>query len=246
VQPFTQGASTAGDKAQVSSAQGAVSGSYGQSVLPACQSATADRYPFVTASKDDAPVIDLLRLFGLNGQLLAYTNQQLRPLLDTTGPVWRWRTDSPVAAGFDPTSAQEFQKAQQISDLISSGLTLKVDPDGFGGQVTAAELSVGGQVNRFDAGQAGERIVQWNLSGLPQAKLTLYSGATKVNEFSFDGPWALFRLMDSARKENAGPLAVRATFGSGAASATLRFILPDLNNPFSRGGPWSFRCPPKL
>ena len=29
------------------------------------------------------------------------------------------------------------------------------------------------------------------------------------------GPWALFRLMDKARRENAGPQTLLATFGEG-------------------------------
>ena len=52
--------------------------------------------------------------------------------------------------------------------------------------------------------------------------------------------------MDVAKKENAGPLAIKATFGEGASYATFRITLPDTNNPFSRGGPWSFRCPGRL
>ena len=76
--------------------------------------------------------------------------------------------------------------------------------------------------------------------------MTLYAGATKQKDFSFDGPWALYRLMDEAKKENAGPLAIKATFGEGSAYVTFRITLPSEDNPFSRGGPWSFRCPPKL
>ena len=246
VQAFTASASKAGDKAQVSSAQGAVSTAYASNVAPTCQSATNDRYPFVTASKNDAPAVDLLRLFGLNGQMENFVNAQLRPLLDTTGPVWRWKTDNPVAASFDPESAGEFQKATAIRDLLSTGLPLKVEAQGFGGATTAAEISIGGQTYRFDAGQTGQRPVQWSPSSLPEAHVTLYAGTTKQRDFSFDGPWALFRLMDVAKKENSGPLAIKATFGEGAAFATFRIILPDTNNPFSRGGAWSFRCPPKL
>jgi type VI secretion system protein ImpL len=63
---------------------------------------------------------------------------------------------------------------------------------------------------------------------------------------SFTGPWALFRLMDSARKQNTGPTSFSATFGQGANTATFKITLPSDQNPFSRGGLWSFRCPSKL
>ncbi len=246
VQAYAAGAAHQGDQAQVSAAQGAVASLYDQTVAPACRSVTENRYPFVTASANDAPVGDLLRLFGANGQMDNFVQQRLRPLTDSAGPVWRWRADDPVAATFDPTSAGEFQKANDIRDLLLSGVALKVEAVGFGGATTAAELSVGGTTYRFDAGQAGQRPIQWSPTALPEAHVTLFAGAQKQNSFSFEGPWALFRLMDVARKENAGPLAIKATFGEGAASATFRVILPGTSNPFSRGGPWSFRCPPKL
>jgi type VI secretion system protein ImpL len=245
VQPFAAAASKQGDKAQISSAEGAVSGGYA-SLASACQSVTQDRYPFVTASNSDAPVVDLLRVFGMGGQLEGYTNQQLRPLLDTTRPVWRWRADNPVAAGFDPTSAGQFQKAAAIRDLLAGGLTLKIEGEGFGGATTAAEISAGGQTYRFDAGQTGQRVLQWTASGVPEAHVTLFAGTAKQRDYTFEGPWALFRLIDAAKKENAGPMAIKATFGEGASYATFKITLPSIDNPFSRGGPWSFRCPPKL
>jgi type VI secretion system protein ImpL len=246
VQAYAAGASHQGDQAQVSSAQGAVSGDYDQTVGPACRSVTEQRYPFVTASANDAPTGDLLRVFGANGQMDNFVQQKLRPMVDSSGPIWRWRAGDPVAATLDPTSAGEFQKAGDIRDMLLSGLTLKVEAVGFGGATTAAELSMGGVTYRFDANQTGQRPLQWSPSALPEAHVTLFAGTQKQNSFAFEGPWALFRLMDAARKENAGPQAFKATFGEGASSVTFRIILPGTTNPFSRGGPWSFRCPPKL
>lgn len=246
VQAVTSGSSKAGDKAQVSSATGAVSTIYEAQVAPQCRSVTDQRYPFVTASKNDAPLGDLLRTFGLNGTVDQFIQTKLRSLLDTSGPVWRWKSGDPVAAALDPTSADEFRKGQGVRDLLSTGVPLKVESAGFGGSTTSAEIAFGGQTQKFDANQAGARTMQWTANGLPEAHVTLYAGATKLRDFTFDGPWALFRLMDVAKKENAGPQALKATFGEGAAYATFRFTLPSPDNPFSRGGPWSFRCPPKL
>ena len=246
IQNVTAAASKAGDKAQVSAATGAVSTVYEQQLAPQCRSVTEQRYPFVTASKNDAPLGDLLRVFGMNAGVDQFTQTKLRPLLDTSGPVWRWKAGDPVAAALDPTSADEFRKAEGVRDLLVSGAPLKVESAGFGGAVTAAEIAFGGQTQRFDANQAGQRTMQWTASSLPEAHVTLYAGAVKLKEITADGPWALFRLMDGARKENAGPQTIKATFGDGATTATFRFTLPSPENPFSRGGPWSFRCPPKL
>jgi type VI secretion system protein ImpL len=63
---------------------------------------------------------------------------------------------------------------------------------------------------------------------------------------SAEGPWAFFRLMDKADKQNAGPRTILATFRSGSQWVTLSFELPSTNSPFSRGGMWTFRCPGSL
>jgi type VI secretion system protein ImpL len=86
----------------------------------------------------------------------------------------------------------------------------------------------------------------WSLGGLPEAHVSLFNGSQEVKRFQGDGVWALFRLMDAAAKENAGPTAIKATFGQGAQFATFRIDLPSSSNPFSRGGLWSFRCPARL
>jgi type VI secretion system protein ImpL len=86
----------------------------------------------------------------------------------------------------------------------------------------------------------------WSLSSLPEAQVTLYNGTKVVKTYSFSGPWAIFRLMGKAKMENAGPTAFKATFGEGAAFATLKIDLNSDRNPFRRGSLWSFRCPPNL
>ena len=245
-QSFTAPASKQGDSAQLSSATGAIATAYGQSVLPSCASAITDRYPFVAASQNDAPVGDLLRVFGLNGQIDSFAQTRLAPLMDIGGKTWRWRSGDPIAASFDPTSAAEFQKAAALRELFLSGASAKIEAVGFGGSITAVEFAAGGQTYRFDAGQAGQRPIQWTTSALPAASVTLFAGTTKVKTYSFEGPWALFRLFDASRRENDGPTAFKATFGDAAATTTFRVALPGASNPFSRGGLWSFHCPSRL
>lgn len=61
-----------------------------------------------------------------------------------------------------------------------------------------------------------------------------------------EGPWAFFRLMDKADKQNSGPQKILATFRSGSHWATVSFELPSTSSPFTRGGMWTFRCPTAL
>lgn len=246
LQGFVAGATQSGAKAQVSAAQGAISDAYAQNVLPSCKAATQDKYPFFGGSQVDASIMDVQQVFGMGGTMAAFETQRMTPLLDTSGPVWRWKAD-PLTAALDPASPDQFAKASQLRTMLVSGVNVKIEVQTFGGGVDAVEFAAGGTNYRFDAAANGARPVMWSAQGsLPQASVTLFKGTTQVTRIETQGPWALFRLFDKAKRENAGAQAVLATFGSGAQSVVFKLSLPDDKNPFSRGGVWSFRCPTVL
>lgn len=247
LQGFVAAAAQGGKTAQVSSAQGAVADGYRKDLAPICQQAVADHYPFNAGSQSDAAVTDMLQVFGAGGSFEAFTRDRLASLINRVGPVWRWNTEDPVGAALDPLAAEAFHKADEIHDLLSAGLNMQVEGAGFGGAVTAVEISSGGVTYRFETSTVGAKPLSWSASsGLQEAHVTLFSGANTLKTFSARGPWAIFRLMDKARQENAGPTAFKATFGEGAAFATLKFDLNSDRNPFRRGSLWSFRCPSTL
>ena len=247
LQGFVASAATGGKTATVTAAQGAIADAYVNSVLPDCRMATQDKYPFFGNAEADASLVDVQRVFGMNGSFDAFLTQRIIPLLDMAGPIWRWNTTNPTAAALNPSSPDEFRKAQTLRNMVMGGVNVKFEARAFGGGVDAVELTVGSSTYRFDGTSGGERPVIWSAQGnVPQAAVTLFTGTTKVGEVRKSGPWALFRLMDDARKENAGEQAMLATFGSGAQTAVFKVTLPGDSNPFSRGGVWSFRCPVAL
>jgi type VI secretion system protein ImpL len=247
LQSFVAGATSGGKTATVSAAQGAITDAYTNSVLPDCRQATQDKYPFVGTSPADASLVDVQRVFAMNGSLDAFVSQRIVPMLDTGGSVWRWKSTDPLAATLNPSTPDEFSKAKALRDLIAGGLTVQFEAKAFGGGVDSAELQVGSSDYKFDGASAEQRPVVWAAQGnVPQASVTLFKTGQQVAQVKKTGPWALFRLMDEARKENAGPQTILATFGNGAQTAVFKVSLPDVPNPFGRGGVWSFRCPAAL
>jgi type VI secretion system protein ImpL len=246
LQGFVAQAAKGGAAAATTTQQGAVATAYTTNLATSCQTLVADHYPFVAAAPADAPVADLQRVFGMGGQMDSFARDQLTPLLDASGPVWRWRADNPVAASLDPVSAEQFHRAAQLRDLLASGQPMQIEEVAFGAGVTSAEVSAGGITYKFDGTTPGGRPLNWNVNGLPEAHVSLFNKLTPLPPITFSGPWALFRLMDSARKQNTGPTSFNATFGQGANTATFKITLPSDQNPFSRGGIWSFRCPSTL
>ena len=252
MQSFIASVVGGGQSAAISSAQGAIGDAYSKSVMPACQMATQDRYPFYGKTRDNpnpmnASLIDVQQVFGLGGTMDAFLQQRVMPLLDTSTPVWRWAADKTMTDGLSPSTPEEFYKARQLRDMLMAGLVVRVEAKTFGAGIDAAELLVGSAQNRFEPGSAGEKQVIWSAQGnVPQASLVLYSQGAKVKEINQSGPWALFRLMDEARFEKRGG-AWYATFGAGTGSVAFKMIFPTEQNPFARGTvPWSFRCPSAL
>ena len=247
LQGFVAGATQSGATAQVSAAQGAISEAYTASVLPDCKQTTQDKYPFFGNSAVDAGLVDVQKVFGMNGTIEGFQTQRMAPLLDTAGPVWRWKADNALAKALDPASPNEFAKAVQMRDMLVSGIAIKIEPQTMGAGIDAVEFAAGGTSYRFDAAATGARPVLWSAQGsLPQASVTVFKGTTQISKIETQGPWALFRLFDKAKRENAGAQALLATFGDGAQSVVFKISLPDDRNPFSRGGVWSFRCPTTL
>jgi type VI secretion system protein ImpL len=244
LKPFVAQASKQGDAAGAAAIGGAEARAYGP-VLADCLGATTGRYPFVRASQNDAAVGDMLRVFG-PGSSIENFRVRIQSYLDMGGSAWRWRTDDPTAASFDPGSAQQFQRASQIRDLLAAGIPFQIQADGFGPGVASAELSIGGNVVRFQPGQSDRRAYQWSPQGLQEARLVLEVGGKNETVVSATGPWAAFRLFDAARLENAGPTAFKATFGAGTETVSYRVTLTSEVNPFSRGGPFLFHCPARL
>ncbi|MET0180631.1 MAG: type VI secretion IcmF C-terminal domain-containing protein, partial [Novosphingobium sp.] len=244
---FVAAATEGSARAQEDVSKGAITDAYAQSVLPDCRAATQDRYPFFGLAEADADLIEVQRVFGLGGVIENFFRQRVLPLLDTNGPIWRWNADDPVAQQLNPSSPDEFAKAGEVRDLLVGGVTVKVEASAFGGEVDAAELASGGVTARFERAAPVVRQVSWSAQGgVPEAGVTLFKGTTKVFSDGTEGPWALFRLMDKAKRENAGPRALLATFGQAAGSVTFKITLRNERNPFGRGGLWSFRCPVSL
>ena len=245
---FLEAAAKGGAAAQLSAAKGAVATEYAQNVLPACREVAQERYPFFATSNVDAGTVDVLRVFGSTGILETFVQQRLAALIDRSGAMWRWRSDNTVAASLDPATPEELAKAGQVRDLLAAGLSLKVEVERMGPDTASIDFSSGTSTQHFDRNATGAKPVSWSAQGTPEAYIAFQRPGEAAASVRIDaqGPWALFRLLDKADRQNSGERAIKATFRSANQWATLIINFPSSQNPFSRGGMWSFRCPGAL
>lgn len=205
-----------------------------------------DRFPFNKTSAVDAPPTDVLQLFGFNGEIDQVV-KRLEPAIDKSGAVWGWRQDLPEATLFPKSVAAEIQKAAVIRDLLASGLRLEIDAGAFSGGVTAAELVIGDKRVLFDSAKPRKESIQWSFTGKPEASLKLMSAEGIEASRNFEGPWSLFRLIQSASDNETVADTVRVRFAQGPKAVTLQIRSANsLYNPFGTMGFQSFRCPGDL
>lgn len=246
LQNFARQAMRSGASAAARSAQTALDAEYARDVLPACRLATQGRYPFAPGASEDARLADVQQFFGMSGTLDRFVQQRLGGLLETAGPIWRWKSGDPVAASFRPSSAAQFQKAAAIRALLAGGMAVNVGLAQLGKDVSAVQFAAGGASYRFDSASGEPRPVLWSASALPSAGLQFFANQRVLSSIDTRGSWALFRLVDRAQVSNAGPSQLRLAFGQGAQAARLTLTLPGSESPFGRGGPFAFRCPERL
>ncbi len=86
-------------------------------ILPFCQAALNNRYPFTAESAVDVNVKDFARLFGPGGLIDAFTNDHLINYVDTTAQPWKWRADF----GLSSDALKAFEQARRIRDDLFPG-----------------------------------------------------------------------------------------------------------------------------
>ena len=209
---------------------------YAQNVLPECLRIFGKGYPFGDGS-DLAPA-DVTRVAGL---VASFGRDQLGPYLKReTGPLkgWSWVSE-PTVKSFQPASAAAFQRAGDVEAMMGGNLVLRLAaaPITKGG----IRLRAGGVPMELTPQGAGERF-SWSSGGSQIAEIAAIAGGSAPT-LREEGPWALFRVLAKAKKQQLGPGRYRFTFTPDSAIDIEVAGGPD---PFAAAGPFALRCPAKL
>ena len=237
-----ESAAGTGTRAQVTTVTGAVATSWNDA-SGACKEVAEQRYPFFGASAQDAQMLDMLQVFGGGGTLnirraasQAVDRHQRANVALARRQCHHGRIQSRLAGGI--------RKGRANSDLLTTGLAVKVRVEQFGSDTDAVEISSGNGTQRLDEDIRDRASLSWSpqgksgsicsdVPGDPGAASANAGGAcgdggtgrladrgeqAAPTRLSFappassstqwhqrGGPWALFRLMDKADEQNAGP-----------------------------------------
>jgi type VI secretion system protein ImpL len=223
-------------------------------VLPRCNAAF-DRYPFVATSSSDVPPDDFAKLLGPGGQIAQFFDQYLKNFVDTTQRPWHWQSAERTPLGLSAGSLAEFERADQIREaLFGDGKQVQVNfrlvPVSLDPGIARISIDIAGQTLVNDHGPTQGVMFQWPGAGgkdLVRVTMTPTGGGAET-VLSFDGPWALLRLIDAAKVTPSGqPDKFTVAFGTpSGGEAKFDLIASSVENPFTMTAMRNFRCPAKL
>ncbi len=217
-----------------------------------CQQAVTGRYPFTAAAQNGIPLDDFGRLFGPNGMINQFFNQQLRPFVDTSGSVWKAQPVAGVAPPVSPADLAQFQRAAAIGELFFAGggaqpsVRFDLTPESLDASAKQVTLELGGQVINYAHGPQRSISVAWpGATGMDNARLVFDPAPSSGPPvLSATGPWALFRLFDQGTLQQAGASErYTLTFRVGDREASFGIRAGSVLNPFAPGMLHDFRCP---
>jgi type VI secretion system protein ImpL len=222
-------------------------------VLPLCQAAF-NRYPFVAGSSDDVPIDDFTHLLGPGGLMDQFFADNLKSFIDTTSKPWKWQAANHAQLALANETLVEFERAAQIRDsLFSSGgqqivVKFQLVPVSLDPQIAQISLDIAGQTLTYNHGPTESMAFQWpSTAGKTLVRETVTPTTGQASEVDKDGPWALLRLLDTAKVQPSGqPDKFRLVFVAPAGAATFDLNASSVHNPFTLSALRAFRCPPTL
>ncbi len=220
-------------------------------VLPFCEKALTNRYPFNRRAGADVATQDFQKLFAPGGMIDAFFNENLIKYVDTRTRPWSWKRVNDVDLGISASVLQQLQYAAEIREAFFAGgtqpsVSFQITPEALDPKAKAVLLEIDGQQVGFKhrGGQPTPVAVTWpGPVGLARVTFEPKSRNTE-SSLSKDGPWAWFRLLDGAevRKTNVSDRK-RVIFNVGGRIAIFQLQSGSVINPFALPALSKFNCP---
>jgi type VI secretion system protein ImpL len=149
----------------------------------------------------------------------------------------------------------QFQRARVIRDVFfrggarTPGMRLDFKPLEMDAAITNFILDVDGQLVKYSHGPQVPTPIQWpGPRGSSQVRLQISPpGAGGVSGQVFQGPWALFRMLDEAQIDpTVQPEKFVVMFNVDGRKAQFEVLTSSVQNPFRLRDIEQFECPGRL
>ena len=223
-------------------------------VLPVCERALFQRFPFYDGD-DEVALDDFKEIFKSNGYVDGFYRTYLAPLVAERGGGYQPMAIDGDRLDISAEALAQFRRARQIRDAFFTAregslyVPFRLRPTFLSSNLLRATLSYDGKevVYRHEAPR--DTALSWpSDGGSTRIAVTLAAVDGKDTSVSQSGPWALFRLIAasgaSGSRGNAG--FSFTIVGADKGSVTYELQAASVNNPFNLGQLRAFRCPEEL
>ena len=238
--------------AAVGGARAELNAKWQAQVLPVCRQTIDGRYPFARQAQADVTLQDFSRLFAPQGLIDTFFRENLAPFVDQTSNPWRLKRVNGVDIGISDAVVAQFQRASEIQDsfFLAPGrpsITFDVTPVALDPNVERVTLEVEGESLIYAHGPPQVTPMTWPGQGGRTRVSFAPNSPDRENAIQRDGPWAWFRLLDTAelRRTNVSDRN-RVIFNLGGRIAIFQLRAGSALNPFTVSALSSFSCPASL
>ena len=231
-----------------------LSQSLGATIGEFCSKAIDGRYPFTKTSARDVTQDDFARLFAPGGLMDEFFEKNLAQYVDTSTHPWSFRQIGGASMGGASATLQEFYRARIIRDVFFRGgrvpgIRLDFKPLEMDDSITQFILDVDGQLVKYSHGPQIPMSAQWpGPRGSTQVRSQVSpASASGTSGQVFEGPWALFRMLDRAQiTPTSQPEKFIVAFNIEGRKARFEVMTSSVQNPFRLRELEQFRCPGRL
>ena len=220
-------------------------------VYDECRMLVAGRYPLNRNATSDATLEDFSDFFAPEGILDLFVADYLQSFLDTRGKTWKERSLDGQKIGISKNSLVQLQRAAKIRDIFFRKGQLQVP-------FSVKVINMQTNVSKFEL-KVGEQELVYRHGPIRSIKMNWPSESDEIVGLSFedengilatsleDGPWALFRMLNTGRLTKTKNKSVyNVNFAMGNQSINLQLRAKSVINPFSGNLLASFKCVEKL
>jgi type VI secretion system protein ImpL len=181
---------------------------YQGEVVPKCRVRVQGRYPF--GSGNPMALADFGEVFGYGGLFDKFFTDNIEKLVDRTQRPWTWRPES-----VQPSAGMlaQFERADHIRQMFfnpgakTPELTFMARTSNLDAAAARFYLNIDNQVSAIKPGGETMMPMVWPGPDKRSFAVAIFEDKTAAPEAAkeFEGPWALFQLIDAAKAPSASP-----------------------------------------
>ncbi len=237
-------------------ATAAIQAAWSTDVLPFCRQALNGRYPFDRSAQREVQLRDFGVFFKPGGTLDTFFDHYLKDIVVTTaGTNWKLKPSVAQNIKISNASIRQIQRGKKIQDAFFAGgganpsIAFELRPIRMDPVTTNFMLNINGQTTNYSHGPLFSQAFIWPGDGGSNQVQMQFSPqpASGRSGLTLNGPWALFRLLDSAgMNPSSTPEKFRTRLTLGDRWIEYEIRADSAFNPFNLPELRTFRCPSKL